>query len=398
MRIDIGVRVGNLAVFLQNIRHDLVDRVDDLEEFVIGHVLQGEFSLARVARIRLSKDGVAVSGDDLFGVQSVPSEFGNGVGVDVLTLGLEFGLEVLDPSQNFLVGQSVERSGKGVESGGIRQVRVTEGRSDQMGGMGRRVTSLVIGVDAEVQPHKFVERRVVVSQHAAKVGRVIQGGILGDDAVKVDVAVNGGGNFRQLGDDVEDVFQDVFVVIRLGGTLLVGLGKGRIGLARVEADGELRHGMHVLGEGIQKGNDVGGEFGARMKFGGERIDLFLGGHFGGQKQPEERFQKGFTVSGDARVGGEDGLAFRNGEAAESDSLVGIQVGSFPQHALDSTGSTNTLIHGDLSNDVTTVFFLQSCQIFLLFGDLGHQRFLKGSDGAGALSDGNLADKVLDACG
>ena len=79
--VHVGVGVGNLAVFLQNIGHDLVDGVDNLEQLIIGHVLEPEFALASVARIGLAQNGVSVSWNDLFGVEGVPSEFGDGVGV-----------------------------------------------------------------------------------------------------------------------------------------------------------------------------------------------------------------------------------------------------------------------------------------------------------------------------
>ena len=43
-----------------------------------------------------------------------------------------------------LVGQSVERPGQAAHAGAEGQVRVGEGRADQVGGVGGHVTSLVV--------------------------------------------------------------------------------------------------------------------------------------------------------------------------------------------------------------------------------------------------------------
>lgn len=67
MAVDVGVRVLGLAMLREDPWHDLVDGVDDLEQLVVGHVLEGELPLARVSGVGLPEDGVAVSGDNLMG-------------------------------------------------------------------------------------------------------------------------------------------------------------------------------------------------------------------------------------------------------------------------------------------------------------------------------------------
>ena len=64
-------------------------------------------ALARVARVRLAEDGVAEARDDLAGVERLPRELRDGLFVDLSTFGVELGLEVLDPAEDFLVRQAV---------------------------------------------------------------------------------------------------------------------------------------------------------------------------------------------------------------------------------------------------------------------------------------------------
>mmetsp|Transcript_34804 Transcript_34804/g.90849 ORF Transcript_34804/g.90849 Transcript_34804/m.90849 type:complete len:213 (+) Transcript_34804:168-806(+) len=212
MTVHVGIRVRHLAVFFQNVGHDFINRVDHLEEFVVRHVFQRKFTLARVSGVGLAQDGVTVARDHLFRVQRVPSKFGNGFRVHRFAFGLELVLELLDPFQDFLVGEAVERTGQRVQSGSVRQERITQGRTDQVRGVRRRVAALVVRVDAQVQTHELIKRRIVVAEHPAKVSRKIQRRILTHNSVVVDVAINRGGNFWQLGDDGKNVFQGVLVV------------------------------------------------------------------------------------------------------------------------------------------------------------------------------------------
>mmetsp|Transcript_36347 Transcript_36347/g.79542 ORF Transcript_36347/g.79542 Transcript_36347/m.79542 type:complete len:204 (-) Transcript_36347:666-1277(-) len=194
MRIDIGVRICNLAVLLEDAGHDLIDGINDLEKLIIRQVLQSKFSLASVTRIGLTEDSVAVPRNDLLRVESIPSKFGNSLGIHLLTLGGELIGQLLNPLEHLLVGKTVERAGESVQPGSIREVGIGQSRADKMSGMGRGITTLVVRVDAQVQAHQLIERRVVITEHSAEVTGIIKGGILGNYAIEVGVAVNGGGN------------------------------------------------------------------------------------------------------------------------------------------------------------------------------------------------------------
>ena len=201
--IDVGPGVLGLAGLQQDVGGDLVDLGNELEELVIGNVLESEFSLGSVSGVSLSENGVSVSGNDT-SLQGVPA-----VLLNLLVGGIstDLGLHLLDPPQDFLVGQSVEGTGETVQRSGHGQEGVGKGGTDQVTGVGRDVTSLVVRVDGQVQPHQLDKGGVVtVSEHAGKVGRVVLGGVDGSDlAVTVDVLEDSGSNDGKLGNQVHAV-------------------------------------------------------------------------------------------------------------------------------------------------------------------------------------------------
>merc|ERR1719499_1044053 len=112
--IDIRPRILGLSVLCQNPRHNVVHLRYKLEERIIGHVLESEFSLAHIPGIRFSENRMSKSGNDLSGIQGVPAVFLNVSGPRVGHI--ELSLHVFGPPQNFLVGKSVKRSGKPIEA------------------------------------------------------------------------------------------------------------------------------------------------------------------------------------------------------------------------------------------------------------------------------------------
>mmetsp|Transcript_3469 Transcript_3469/g.8256 ORF Transcript_3469/g.8256 Transcript_3469/m.8256 type:complete len:265 (+) Transcript_3469:789-1583(+) len=264
--------------------------------------------------------------------------------------------------------------------------------------MCRSISSLVVGVDAKVQSHELVERRVVVSKHSAKVTGIIQGCILGDNTVKVDIAVNHSSNLWQNCNHTQNILESVDVVVGLWRAIGVGFRELRLGLAGIEANAQLSHGMHVLWKAVDQCFDVLGELGTRVQFGGKRVDLFLGRNLRRQKQPQKTFQERLTIASHSGVGRKNCLALGNGQSTESDTFGRIQVRSLPYHAFDGTSSTNALVDSDFSDDVIPMVLFQCSNILLLFWNLCGQCFLKCGNTAEFLPDGNLADELLNALG
>jgi len=111
--------------------------------------------------------------------------------------------------------QSVQRSSKAVETGSQGEIRGAESATDQVGGMGRDVATLVVGVDGKIQPHELNEVLVLgESKLVGQVVRVILVFLNGRNAtILVDVAVDLRGNGGQLGNEVHGVLEGVLPVL-----------------------------------------------------------------------------------------------------------------------------------------------------------------------------------------
>lgn len=121
--IDVGVRVLGLSVLGKNARGDLVNLGDELEHRVVGKVLLGELALGDVTGVSLAENGVAVTGNNTTGLEGGPEVVGD---VLVTKVRADLGLHLLEPLEDFLVGKTVERTGKTVKTGGEGE----EGRAE----------------------------------------------------------------------------------------------------------------------------------------------------------------------------------------------------------------------------------------------------------------------------
>ena len=336
--VDVGVGVLGLAVLGENTGGDLVDLADELEHGVVGQVLLSELALGDVAGVGLAENSVAVSGNDLASLEGGPQVVRDGLVAEVVANSL---LHLLEPDKDFLVGQSVERTSKTVETGSQRQVRRAESRSNQVGGVGADVATLVVGVDGEVQAHQLNEVLVLgETELVGQVERVVLVLLDGSNlAVLVDVAVDLGGESGELRDEVHGILKGVLPVLRLVHTLGVGLGE--VGLVLESGDGEreLSHWVEVAGAAVDELLDELGDVGAGSPLSGEVADLLLGGDLAGQEEPEETFWERLLATGGL---GEELLAFGDlshmssgsrkavknartyGLAAEADTLLRVK--------------------------------------------------------------------------
>ncbi|KAH5685890.1 hypothetical protein HBI23_047490 [Parastagonospora nodorum] len=220
--IDVGVWVLGLSVLSENTGGDLVDLADELEHGVIGQVLLGKLALGNVAGVGLAEDGVAVSRNDLAGLEGRPQVILDGLVAEVVANSL---LHLLEPDEDFLVGQSVERTGKTVQTSSEREVRRAERAADQVRGVGADVSTLVVGVDGEVQTHQLNEVLV-----------------LGETEL----------------------------------TLRIGLGEVGLVLESSDGDGELSHWVEIARAAVDELLNELGDVGAGGPLGGQVADLLLG--------------------------------------------------------------------------------------------------------------------------
>jgi hypothetical protein len=371
--IDVGEGVLGLSVLSEDTGSDLVDLGDEVEHGVIGKVLKSELALADVAGVGLAEDGVAVTGNDTARLEGVPEVLGDVLVRKVRADGL---LHLGEPVEDLLVGKTVERAGKTVEASGERKVGGAEGRADEVSGVGRNVATLVVGVDGQVKTHELNE--VLVLSEAELVGKV-EGVVLvllggRDLAILVDVAVDAGGNVGKLANEVHGVLESVLPVLALLHALGVCLGEAGLVLKRGDGDGELSHGVEVVGAAVDKLGDERRELAAGSPLSGQVADLLLGGHLASEEEPEETLREGLGAAGGL---GEAFLALGDGLAAETDTLLRVEDGALPDEGLDATGTTVDLVEGDLANNLGTVLLLELLDLLNLLGQAGSEGLLEG---------------------
>lgn len=356
--VDVGEGVLGLAVLGQNLGGDLVDLADQLEHGVVGHLLLGKGALSHVAGVGLAEDGVAVTGNDTARVQGGPQVVGDGLVAKVVANSL---LHLSEPVEDLLVGKTVEGTSQTVQTGSQRQEGRAESTANQVSGVGRDVSTLVVGVDGQVETHELNE--VLVLAESELVGKV-EGVVLvlldgSDLAALEDVLVDAGSNVGELGNQVHGVLKGVSPVVLLVHTLGVGLGEGRGVLESSDGQRELSHGVEVAGAAVDELLNELGDVRAGSPLGRQVADLLLAGNLAGQEQPEETLGEGLLAT---RGLGEDLLALGDGLATETDTLLGVEHGTFPDQALDTTGTTVDLVESDLVNDLGAVLPTRLCKI------------------------------------
>jgi hypothetical protein len=144
-------------------------------------------------------------------------------------------------------------------------------------------------------------------------------------------------------------------------------------LKSIDGQGELRHRVESLGATVDDFLNELGDIRAGSPLSRELLDLFLGGDFTSDQEPEERFRQGFltTISGRQFL-----LALWDGLATETNTLLSIKNGTFPDETLDTTHTTVGHVNGDFTKDVITVLGLEGLDLLLLLRDELGEAFLQ----------------------
>lgn len=229
---------------------------------------------------------MAVTGNDTAGVEGGPEVVLDGLVAEVVTDGL---LHLGEPEEDLLVGETVEGTGKTVETGSEGQEGGAESGTDKVSGVGADVATLMVSVDGEVETHQL--NKVSVVAETELVGKV-EGVILvlldsSDLSALENVLVDAGSNVGELGNEVHGVLKGVSPVLLLVDTAGVGLGERRGVLESGDGQGELSHGVEVGRAVVDELLDELGDVGSGSPLGGEISDLLLGGNLTGQEEPEE---------------------------------------------------------------------------------------------------------------
>lgn len=330
---------------------------------------------------------MAITGNDLARLEGRPDVLGNLLVRSFLT---NLGSHLLDPSEDFLVSETVEGTGETVQGSTEGKEGVRESGTDQVTGVSGNVTTLVVRVDGDVQPHELDKVGVVTeTEQGSQVGRVVFAGVNGRElAVTEDVSEDSASNVGELGNEVHGVIEGGLPVLPLVDTIRVGLGEGRVvvKLSRiasaidrifaskqsthgVNSDGKLGHGVESVRASVDQFLNELGDGSPGSPLLRKTLDLFVGRDLTSQEQPEEGLRQGLGTS---RSRGELLLTLGNSQATESNTLVGVEDGTLPDKALDASHTTVSHVDGDIAERLGTVGGTGSLDVLNLLGDeLGH---------------------------
>lgn len=247
----------------------------------------------------------------------------------------------------------MKRTCQALQTSAVAQERITQGAADEMGRVRRDVATLVVAVQREIQPQQVLEVLVLLAalaQHGRKVVRPVLFEIdfrREGTAAPVRVVVDLGGYGGQLGQQADGVVKGGLPVVGLVEALLVGLCELGGIVQGGDGDGELGHGVEVLGEVVEHLVDKGGQLGLLGQLSREDANLACGGDLSGEEQPEHGLGQHL---GAGLALGQLLLAVLDGAAVEADALVGIEDGALPDHGLEPAHATEGVLDLDLTND------------------------------------------------
>lgn len=369
--VNVRVRVLGLAVLLEHLGGDAAVLLDQLENGVLGNLgaSGGIVHQSLEARVGLAEHSVAIAGDDTARVERGPE-----VLLDILlsVAGRDVVLHLKNPAENLLGGKAVERTSQTLETGTVGEERVAQSATNQVGGVGRDVATLVVTVKGEVETEQVLEVLILLAglaEHGSKVIRpvLLEVNLGGQStAALVGVLVDLGSDRGQLGQQRDGVIKGRLPVIGLVETSLVRLGKLGLVVERRNGHGELGHGVQVAGELVKHLGDELGDSGLLGKLAGEDANLVDRGDLAGKQKPEHGLGQHLGAS---LALGQLLLAVLDCAAVETDALVGVEDGTLPDHGLQSTHTTEGVFDLDLANDLVTVSLDLLEELALLGNDL-----------------------------
>lgn len=343
--------VLGLTVLGQHTWSNLVDVRNQLEQVVVRHVLQGKLSLSSVTRVSLSQDSVTVAWNNSARVKSVPQVLLDGLLGDVA---LQVFLQLEQPLQDLLVGSTVQRTSQTVQTSRERQKWRGQGGTNQVGGVGRHVTTLMVRVDGQVQSHQLNKLLVLAkTEQSGQVGTVVQvlGNLASQLAVVENVSVDSSGNVWQLGQQLNGVLVGVLPVLGLWNTLGVSLSKLGLRFQSSHGNGELGHWVQVRRRSVDQFLNVLWQSRSGSQLLRESFGLGLGWHLTSQQQPEQSLWQWLIAAWSLW---QLLLDVWNGSASETNTLNRVQDRTFPDKALDTTHTTVCLFQKNFTNHLNVL--------------------------------------------
>lgn len=219
-------------------------------------------------------------------------------------------------------------------------------------------------MDDDIKSHELPEGLVVESEHLRVVGTVVESGVGLRDLVLVSIAVvvDDGSDVRDLGADIEGIFEGRLPVLALVNALAVGLGEVALRLAGEDSHRELGHGVHRLGEALDEGLGLLWQLAAVEEFFLELLELAMGRELPGEEQPEGSLGQGLRAAW--------GLVALLSDLEEILASVGdtvevVKLGGFIEEAGHASHATNDLADSDIAELGVTVLLLEVVENLLL---------------------------------
>ena len=358
-----GVHVGIWVFDLADCSEDAGDGVEafssKIADVVVLNVAVSEALEMHESGISVSQDSMTVSGDDSAFLEGISD-----ILLDDLLAGSLSSVEVLElsePLEAFLIGQSVQRSSKSVHGSGEGEVGISESRSDEMAGMRRDVSALVVRVDGEISSDAFFHLVLVEAKHVGEVASPIEGVIRSDEvATVVLVPVDSRADVGQLGQKIHGILEVVLPVFGLVGSRLVGLEELAVDLQVKHCHGEHGHGMEVFGEAGDEVQIVLAEVSSVPPFAGQSVELLLSWVPAGGQQEEHGLWEWFNS-----VGSLLGLfaELRNGVSSEGDSADRVKRRSIIEHNGQSPHSKHCIIDLHLTDNPISMHFSECRKLY-----------------------------------
>mmetsp|Transcript_114738 Transcript_114738/g.358844 ORF Transcript_114738/g.358844 Transcript_114738/m.358844 type:complete len:357 (-) Transcript_114738:97-1167(-) len=265
----------------------------------------------------------------------------------------------LQPTQALLVGQPMEGPRQAADACAEGVVGVAQCTAHEVRCVRRDIAGLVVRMDHEVEPGDLLEGLSVIhAQHLGVVPGPVEGWVAGDVlAVEEDVAEDACGQWGDLGHERQPVLQHVGpVVALLHGARAVGAAEDAARLQREEAHGELRHGVHVLGQPVNELDHVVGKGLAGMQLFLQGLHLSLRGDLVGEHQPEGCFGQPHLATGAGL--GQLLVALLQRAPAVADALHGVQVGRLADQALDAAHAADAHAHRGVAQRLPALLLAQ----------------------------------------
>lgn len=137
---------------------------------------------------------------------------------------------------------------------------------------------------------------------------------------------------------------------------------------------ELSHRVQVVRAAVDELGDEAGEVAASGPLGGQVADLLLRRDLASEEKPEETLWERLLATGSLW---KKLLAFWDGLAAETNTLLGVEDGTLPDQRLDATSTAVDLVQGHLAHLGVAMLFAELLDLLNLLRQAGGECLLQG---------------------